>query len=263
MNRLEQYLKSARSRKEKIVCAFLTLGFPSIAATEKLIQEFEKSGVGILELGFPYSDPLADGPTIQYASDQALKRAHIQLQDAFRLVARLRKKGARIPIVFFSYVNPILNFGFTKFAAKIKQSGFDGLIVPDLQPDEAHAMEKICRRKKVSLVHLIAPTTESKRMKQIAARSQSFIYYVSLRGVTGARQKLAKDLKTNIAKIKRATKKPVLVGFGVSSPAHVRQICKFADGVIVGSAIIDSIRKSGGNLTKTVRFANALVRAAR
>lgn len=262
MNKLQAYLNECQKKQKKIVSVFLTLGFPTLGSTGKLISEFEKSGVGIIELGFPYSDPLADGPTIQYASDQALKRQHIHLQDSFRLAAKLRRAGSRIPLVFFTYVNPVLNFGFSKFIAQIKRSGFDGLIIPDLQPDEARGMEKICRKRGISLIHLISPTTEVKRMRRIAGRSQGFIYYVSLRGVTGARKNLANDLKSNIIKIKRMSRKPVLVGFGVSSSKQVRQICRFADGVIVGSAVIDSIRKNSDNLSRTTNFVASLVRAS-
>ena len=261
MNHLDRFLKTARRDRQKIVCAFLTLGFPSLKATEKLIVEFEKAGVGILELGFPFSDPLADGPTIQSASEYSLKR-HVRLRDAFELVARLRRRGSKIPIIFFSYFNPIYHAGIERLAGELRRSGFDGAIIPDLIPDEAAEVERAFRRKRLSLIHLIAPTTERKRMAWVAKKSHGFIYYVSLKGVTGARRALPADLQRNIRALKRLSGKPVLVGFGVSSARQVSQITRFADGVVVGSVIIDSLKKQAPHLGRTVSLVRSFVRAA-
>lgn len=259
-NRLIQTIAAVRCAKKKLFCAYLTLGFPNLALTRTLIPILEKAGTDILELGFPFSDPLADGPTIQFASDRALKN-HVSIRDAFRLVQELRKKGVRFPVLFFSYVNPILNHGVKRLARDLKSSGFDGLIIPDLSIEEGKSFERIFKRAGLCLVYLIAPTTRPARMKQIASRSEGFIYYVSLRGVTGARRFVSQDLAGNVRILKRISRKPVLVGFGVSRPEQVRQIGRLADGVIVGSAIVDQIRKSSKPPAAVKRLVSGLVRA--
>lgn len=262
MNPLTQTLRKKVKAGEKIVCAFLTLGYPSLAWTKKLIHGFEKSGVDVIELGFPFSDPLADGPTIQKASDSALRR-HVCLEDAFRLVRSLRKEGSKIPIIFFSYFNPMFHMGIKTFAKSLRQSGFQGVVVPDLPPEEAKSCEKVFQKLQLAQVYLIAPTTRPDRMRVIAQKSEGFIYYVSLRGVTGARKELPRDLSTQVKKLKRLSDKAVLVGFGVSSVHHVKQICQFADGVIIGSAIINSLSKSSPTVGKTVHFVKSIVHAAK
>ncbi len=261
MNRLRYVLKKSKTRKKKLVCAYLTAGFRSLSETEKLIIRFEQLGIDVIELGFPFSDPLADGPTIQYASDYALRKG-VTLAEVLRLVKRLRRRGCRVPIIFFSYFNPIQYLGVAKFARQLKSAGFDGVIIPDLIPEEAVNVERAVRKEGLSLVYLVAPTTEKHRMKWIARKSDGFVYYVSLRGVTGARKQLSKDMESVVRQLKRYSSKPVLVGFGVSTPSHVREICEFADGVIVGSAIVDSIRKDGRNLSKTSSLVRSLAKAA-
>lgn len=248
-----------KSRK-KLFCAFLTLGYPNLQATEKLIEGFAARGVDLIELGFPFSDPLADGPTIQYSSEVALRRG-VTVEDAFRVVRKVRKKGVTLPIFFFSYLNPIHHWGEEKFPFRLKKEGFDGLIVPDCPPDEEKPLWKAAKKAGIAPVFLVAPTTTPGRMRKIFARSQGFIYYVSLRGVTGARKALAGDLKKNLAKLRRLGKKPVLVGFGVSSPEQARKISRVSDGVIVGSAIVEKLRHSGGKLGPVFSFVEALVRS--
>ena len=259
-NRLVQKLEQSKSKGRKLFCAFLTLGFPSVKATEKLIEGLAARGVDLVELGFPFSDPLADGPTIQFSSESALKRG-VTIEDAFRVVRNLRKRGVTIPIVFFSYLNPIYRYGEKEFPFRLKREGFDGLLVPDCPPDEDHELWKACKRSDLASVFLVAPTTTETRMRKIFARSQGFLYYVSLRGVTGARKSLPSDLIRNLKKLRRLGRKPVLVGFGVSSPEQVKRIARVSDGVIVGSAIVDRLRKSGGRLKPVFTFAESLVRA--
>ena len=252
----------ALSPKQKLFCAFLTLGYPSLKATEELIKQFEKSGVDIIELGFPFSDPLADGPTIQYSSEQAIKSG-VKIHHAFEMVARLRKQGCQVPILFFTYLNPIYHFGLKNFARKAAQSGFDGVIVPDLPPEEEPEFSKECSRLDIAQVFLVAPTTAPDRALMIARASRGFIYYVSLRGVTGARKSVAVDLKKNLAQLKRFTNKPVLIGFGVSSPEQAKKLSGMSQGVIVGSAIVDILRKSGGKTGPAVKFVQSMVQAVK
>ncbi len=234
-------INAAKRKKRKLFCVFLTLGYPSVAATERLILSSEKAGVDIIELGFPFSDPLADGPTIQYSSEQALKK-HVTIKDAFALVRRLRQKGVKVPIVFFGYFNPVFSYGGKAFARDARSAGMDGLIIPDLPPEEEPKFQKACRKQKLHMVQLVAPTTADSRAKMLVQKSQGFIYYVSLRGVTGARKALPSDLKAHLAKLKRITAKPVLAGFGISTPEQARAISKMSDGVIVGSAVIEHLK---------------------
>lgn len=261
-NRLLEKIGENRRRRQKIFCAFLTLGYPSLRATHRLIREFEKAGVDILELGIPFSDPLADGPTIQFSSERALKQ-NVSLEDAFRLVARLRKEGSRLPILAFSYLNPIFHYGPKRFAARAAQAGFDGLIVPDLPPEEEAGLQKECRRAGLLQIFLVAPTTEKNRAQKIARRSRGFIYYVSLRGVTGARKSLSGDIRRSLGKRGWRARKPVLVGFGVSAPEQARALSRIAGGVIVGSAIIDRLRQSRGRTGAAVRFIRKMVQAVK
>lgn len=241
-NFLDQKIAVAKKTKRKLFCVFLTLGYPSLAATERLILSSEKAGVDIIELGFPFSDPLADGPTIQYSSEQALKKP-IAIKDAFALVRRLRQKGSKIPVVFFGYFNPVLSYGTKDFARDARAAGMDGLILPDLPPEEEGAFHRSCRKQKLHFVQLVAPTTKDARAKMLVGKSQGFVYYVSLRGVTGTRKVVPSDLKAHLTKLKKMTSKPVLAGFGVSTPEQASAISKMSDGVIVGSAVIEHLKR--------------------
>lgn len=262
MNELTKQLSISVRKKEKIVCIFLTLGYPSMSQTENLILDCEKMGVDVIELGVPFSDPLADGPTIQRSSDYALKHG-VSLNDAFRLVKKLRGKGLRIPIVLFSYYNPIFHMGIERFSRQLKTCGFQGTVVPDLPPEEADDYQRRLRKLGLVSVYLVAPTTDPKRLRHIAQKSEGFIYYVSLRGVTGARKQIANDVAVHVSRLKRLTKKPVLVGFGVSSPNHVRQICRTADGVIAGSAVIQLLSRPRIGFRKAIALIQSLVNAAK
>ncbi len=241
-NLLTVKINEAQKKKQKLFCVFLTLGYPGIAATERLILSSEKAGADIIELGFPFSDPLADGPTIQYSSEQALKK-HVTIKDAFAVVRRLRQKGSKIPILFFGYFNPVFSYGGKDFARDARSAGLDGLIIPDLPPEEETEFQKACRKQRLQFVQLVAPTTADKRAKMLARKSQGFVYYVSLRGVTGARKALPANLKAHLAKLKRMTAKPVLAGFGISTPEQARAISRMSDGVIVGSAVIEHLKR--------------------
>lgn len=259
-NRLLLKTREARKKSEKLFCAFLTLGFPNLKATEKLIWEFEKMGVDILELGFPFSDPMADGPTIQYSSEVALKNG-VQMEDAFKLVKKVRAQGCRLPILFFTYLNPVFHYGVKNFAKQAKRAGFDGLIIPDAPPEEERELTLACRKLSLSRVYLVAPTTEKKRAALIARHSEGFIYYVSLRGVTGARKALASDIKRNLKTLKGITPKPVLIGFGVSSPQQSRDLGHVSEGVIVGSAIVEKLRHAKGDIKPAVQFVRQMIKA--
>lgn len=251
-NRIHQATQAAHAERRKIFCAFLTAGFPSLKITESLILEFDRHGVDVLELGFPFSDPLADGPTIQYASEQALKN-RVTVSQALHLVKSIRKQGVKLPIVFFTYLNPIHRFGYERFVKQAAAAGIDGLLVPDLPLEEESRLSALCRKHGLLQIFLIAPTTSKDRSRLIVRKSEGFIYYVSLRGVTGARNALPADIKQHIQQIKRGTQKPVLVGFGVSNPKQAARLSRYSDGVIIGSAIIDCLRRRQGK-QKAIQF---------
>ena len=252
-NRITQTLSQASRARRKLFCAFLTLGYPNLAFTKRLIKEMGAAGVDLVELGFPFSDPLADGPVIQKASEHALRKK-VSLKDAFRLARELRKEGCGIPLIFFSYYNPILHYGAARFAAELRKNGFDGIICPDLPPDEDVFFAAAVKKQGLHNIYLTTPTTEPGRLKMITSKSSGFVYYVSLKGVTGMRKSLSSDLGRQIARVKKVTSKPVLIGFGISIPAHAKKACAVSDGVIVGSAIVNKIEQSGGRLPGVLRF---------
>lgn len=259
-NRLLRKTREAYRNKRKLLCAYITLGYTNLSVTRKLLLGLARAGVDILELGFPFSDPLADGPTIQHASERAL-RHHITVDVACRMVAAARKSGVEIPILFFSYVNPILQYGARRFSRRIKSAGFDGVIVPDLPPDEDPSFVRQMERAGLCHVHLAAPTSSERRMKFLAARSDGFVYYVSRRGVTGERRAFEKGLAPQVNRLRAFSHKPVLIGFGVSTPAQARTASRIADGVVVGSAFISALGRAGGKTEAVINLARRFSRA--
>lgn len=242
MNRIENKFRELRRAKKKAFIAFITAGYPSLAVTERLILEFAKKGVDIIELGVPFSDPMSDGPVIQESSQAALDK-NVHLIDILKLVKKARRK-TRLPIALMTYYNPVFCFGEEKFAQVASSCGVDGVIIPDLPPDEGRSFMRLANKYGLDVICFISPTTSAKRASYIAAQARGFIYYVSLTGVTGERKQLPADLKGHIRLIKRLTHKPVCVGFGVSNASQVKQVGKIADGVIVGSAIVKKIKEN-------------------
>jgi tryptophan synthase alpha chain len=244
MSRISRAFKQLRSKRKSAFIAFLTAGYPDLAATEKLVLEFERCGVDIIELGIPFSDPMADGPVIQESSQEALKH-NIRLIDVLAMVKRIRRHSD-IPLLFMTYYNPIFCMGEDKFIREAAKAGLDGIIIPDLPLEEGNSLTRAARKAGIDNILFVAPTTEQSRLKSIAKAAAGFIYYISLAGVTGERKALPLDISSHVRKIKKMTGTPVCVGFGVSSAAQVRQIQSVADGVIVGSAIIRKIKECKG-----------------
>ncbi len=235
-NRIDQKFKELKRQKKKALILFITAGDPSLAFNEKLVLQFEKDSVDMVELGVPFSDPLADGPVIQESSRRALLR-RTTLSKILTTVGKIREKS-EIPLLLMSYLNPILHFGPERFARSARKAGVDGLIVPDLPPEEETYLAPLLRRHGINLVYFLAPTSTARRRRAVYRKARGFIYYVSLTGVTGARRGLAATLEKNLSRIKKETRIPVCVGFGISDPAAARQAAWWADGVIVGSAIV-------------------------
>lgn len=245
MNRIDQKFQELKRQNKKAFIIFITCGYPNLKITEKLIKEFAKIRVDIIELGVPFSDPLADGPIIQESSEAALK-SKINLKCILNLVKRIRKE-VEMPISLMSYYNPILCFGEKRFLKEAYRAGVDGIIIPDLPPEEARNFIRYANKFNLATIFFLSPTSTLQRIKLVSYVSKGFIYYVSLTGVTGPRKVLSSDLVDNLKMIKRYTNKPVCVGFGVSIPSQVREIYKIADGVIVGSAIIKKIKENLNN----------------
>jgi len=244
MNRIAKKFQKLQRQGKKAFIAYIMAGDPSLAVTKKLILELENKGVDIIELGVPFSDPLADGPTIQKASERGLK-SRTTLTSVFNLVRNARRE-TQMPIVLMLYYNLVFHYGLKRFVEMAVRSGIDGAIIPDLPPEESKELRDIAKKRKLSIIHLLAPTSSMERIKNIAAISTGFIYYVSLTGTTGARSKLPEGLSENLRKIKKITKKPVCAGFGISTRGQVKAVSKINDGVIVGSAIVKVIEKNIG-----------------
>lgn len=242
MNRIERKFRELKSNGRKALITFITAGDPDLEMTFNLVLEMERRGADIVELGVPFSDPLADGTTIQRASQRALNNK-IKLKDILKLVYKLRQK-TEIPIILMSYLNPVYKYGWEEFARMCRKTGVDGIIIPDLVPEEAEDWLKVARHYKLSTIFLAAPTSPLERIKKIANKSTGFLYYVSLTGVTGARDRLNSRVIESLKAIKSITDRPVACGFGISNPEQARKVSRYSDGVIVGSAIIDLIERS-------------------
>lgn len=259
MNRIEIKFRQLKKTGRKAFIAFITAGDPNLAATQQLVLNFERAGVDIVELGIPFSDPLADGLTIQASSQRALQKG-VTLERIFSLVKKIRETSD-IPVALMTYTNPVFYYGEERFLTQAKQCGVDGLIIPDLPPEEARDLIQSARKKNISLIFFISPTTTKQRMKHIIKASSGFIYYVSLTGVTGAREGIAPLILRQVSLVKKMTNKPICVGFGISNPDQVRKVGQIADGVIVGSAIVKEIARNTGksdSIKKVTNFVSRL-----
>ncbi|MCC5933121.1 MAG: tryptophan synthase subunit alpha [Balneolales bacterium] len=241
--------KVFRNRKpdEKIMNLFITAGFPAKSETVDLILAYEKNGADIIELGMPFSDPLADGPTIQYSSEVALA-AGLMMDDIFEMVSQVRK-SSDIPIVLMGYLNPLLYYGIEPFFTRCAETGVDGLILPDVPVEESALLAEASETCKVPLIYLVAPNSTDERMKLVDERSGGFVYCVSVTGVTGARSgdEVEQSVNRFIERVNQnITRNPVLVGFGISSHADAMHISRKTDGFVVGSALINNIRENYG-----------------
>ena len=239
----------------KALIAYITAGYPDYKATAKIAATLAECGCDIIELGIPFSDPMADGATIQKASYQALQQG-ITPQACLEIAADIRKKIAT-PLIFMTYYNPVLNYGLKAFCRSCVKAGINGLIVPDLPPEEGLELEKITRKDNIDLIYLLAPTSTDERITVVASRSQGFIYLVSLTGVTGTRNTLSPELESFVKRVKEKAGLPLCVGFGISTPEHARRVAAIADGVIIGSRLIQLIEEDE-TLTSLKTFVTSL-----
>jgi tryptophan synthase alpha chain len=242
MSRLADRFAALRARGEKALIPFVTAGDPDLATTEALVPALALAGADAIELGVPYSDPMAEGPTIQRASERALKSG-TSLRKVLQLVERLRSR-VEIPLVLMGYANNLLAMGEQEFATAAAAVGVDGLIAVDLPPEEGESLHGALRARGVDPILLAAPTTQPDRLEMLAKKTAGFLYFVSLTGTTGARSALSASLEREVRAVRAVSDVPVCVGFGVSTPEHAARIAAFADGVVVGSALVDRIERA-------------------
>lgn len=243
-----------------LIC-YLTVGYPSLAATRRLVPLLAAAGCDLVELGIPFSDPLADGATIQRATHQALLNG-VTPRQCLDLAADVHRATA-VPLAFMTYYNLLLNHGLDDFCARANASGVGGLIIPDLPPDEAEALRTAANAHDVSLVHLLAPTSTERRIRVVTERSQGFIYLVSLTGVTGARESLPTELEAFVARVREVATQPLAVGFGISTAEQAARVARIADGVIVGSRLLQVVEHDDEDFTQAVAFTQGLKAAIR
>jgi tryptophan synthase alpha chain len=244
-SRLDATFGALRARRERALVAYFTAGDPSLAITRKLVVEAARRGADVIELGIPFSDPLADGPVIQRATQRALA-AGVTLPRVLELVREMRGEVS-VPLVFLTYYNPILAFGLKAFCRTSVEAGIDGVIVADLPPEESGPLRAEAVAAGLDLIHLVAPTSTPERMRRIARASEGFVYMVSLTGVTGERAALAPELTQQLRALRAITTKPVCVGFGIGTPEQAALVGQLADGVIVGSAIVRLVEQHGAS----------------
>src|SRR6266478_2302847 len=255
----ETFAELKRSRRGAFI-PFITAGDPDLTVTELLLVELAAAGADIIELGVPFSDPVADGETIQRASERALRNG-VTLGDALACAARAKQR-IDVPIVLFSYFNPLLKFGEERLAKKAKQAGVDAILVTDLVPEEAQTWTDTLVQCNLDPIFLVAPTTSDNRLKRIARQARGFVYAVSRAGVTGARDEISRDAEALVKRVRSVTDLPVAVGFGISTAEQVRKVWRFADAAVIGSAIVREIEKLTGsqNLVSRIgEFARSLL----
>tara|TARA_R110002073_G_scaffold52938_7_gene137125 strand:+ start:768 stop:1592 length:825 start_codon:yes stop_codon:yes gene_type:complete len=262
MNRINKTFTTLKAQNKKALIPFITAGDPEPALTVPLMHKLVQKGADILELGVPFSDPMADGPTIQRSSERALKH-NVSLEDVLTMVSEFRKTDMATPVILMGYANPIEAMGYAKFTDKAKVCGIDGVLTVDYPPEECEEWVKHLTRNKIDAIFLLSPTTPQKRIEQVAKLAQGYIYYVSLKGVTGAAHLDLNSVKNMLTQLRSSISIPIGVGFGIRDGAMAKAVSELADAVVVGSRLIEEIEKSSstelldnvGNLLKSLRDA--------
>jgi tryptophan synthase alpha chain len=244
LEHISQAFVTARAAGRAALMPYYTLGYPTPEGSLAVVEAIARSGADLIELGLPFSDPLADGPTIQHSTQVALEQG-MTIARCLEMVASLRRRGVAQPLLLMGYFNPILAYGVERFVGDAASAGSAGLITPDLPPEEAASLAAACQATGLANVFLLAPTSTPERIAVVTRHATGFVYLVSVAGVTGARHTLPPDLQDFIQRVRAVTDKPLAVGFGISTPEQVRAVGQFADGVIVGSAVISAARQNG------------------
>jgi tryptophan synthase alpha chain len=236
MNRIENAFAQLQAKKKKAFIPYVVAGVPGIEETVELVVELEKLGADIIELGYPFSDPMADGVVNQAAANRALELG-VDADVYFSIVEKIRLRS-QVPLIAFSYLNPLFKLGFEIFVQRAKTAGMDGILIVDMPVEESEEMQMLCRREDLSLIFLVAPTTTPDRLTQVLKAASGFLYYISRTGITGERDSFQAGFESKVVALKAASKLPVVVGFGISKPDQVRTVCRLTDGVVVGSALV-------------------------
>ena len=241
--RIEETFARLKAEGRTGFVAFLTVGYPDVESTLRIVPALIEGGADVIELGVPFSDPLADGPKIQKASFHALQQG-VTVETCLDVVRKLRASGVEAPIVPMGYYNPLLAYGLERFTKDAAEAGVDGLIVVDLPPEESDEMLAACEAAGLRLIYLVAPTSTEERIREVARRASGFVYCVGVTGVTGERDEIAPGLAEFVGRVRNATNLPIAVGFGISLPKHFEAVARIADAAVIGSAIIDEIARS-------------------
>ncbi len=249
LSALEAAFARARTERRATFMPFFTIGYPDLPTSLEVILALVEAGADAVELGVPFSDPLADGPTIQHSSQVALEKG-TRVADCIAAVRTLRERGVQVPLVLMGYFNPVLAYGLERYAHDAAQAGASGFIVPDLPPEEAGELAAQCSANGLALIPLLAPTSTPERIRLVTAQAHGFVYLVSVTGVTGARDTLPPDLADYVRRVRGITPLPLAVGFGISRPEQVRIVARLADGVVVASALIRLMESGGLNAVR-------------
>ncbi len=257
MSRLKTAIQNRLKQGQKCFVAYLTAGDPDLSATASYVEALVRGGADIIELGIPFSDPLADGPVNQRAAERALEKK-VSLKQILALIPEIRKRCPDVPLVLFSYMNPIYAMGFERFAKEAKVMTADAVLVVDLPPEESHDYRRILHAHQLDTIFLASPTSNEERMRIVDENSSGFIYYVSRTGVTGEQASVSGSLSSELQLLRRVSKLPVMVGFGISNAAQAKEAVKDADGVIVGSAIVRLIEEGKDTERRLTEFAQSI-----
>ncbi len=261
MNRIDAKFAALKKKGEAALIPFVTAGDPDMATSLKILRALEEGGADAIELGVPFSDPMADGATIQRASERALKGG-ATLPRVLEMVRKFRRQST-VPLILFGYYNPIFRYGLKRFVRDAVAVGVDGILCVDLPPEESGELGRHAAKAGLDMIFLLAPTSDGERIRLVARKGRGFIYYVSVTGVTGARQQLESRLQSQVERIRRYSRLPVGVGFGISKPEHAARIAAFADAAVVGSALIAELEKTARNADKPKRAAAFVARLKR
>jgi tryptophan synthase alpha chain len=244
MSRIHSTWEQLAATGRRALILYLTIGFPERESALELVPRLIAAGADMVELGVPFSDPLADGATVQRATERALKNG-VNVPYCLATVRQLREQGVVVPLLFMGYLNPLLQYGLERFCADAQRAGLDGLIIPDLPAEESADLYAACCAHDLDLIQLLAPTSTDSRIAHVTAHASGFIYCVSLTGITGARTALPAELPAFLSRVRTQTQTPLAVGFGISQPEHARQVAQLADGVVVGSALLNAVEQAG------------------
>ena len=240
MSRLTEKFNELSKKKKKALVSFVSACDPDYECSEKIINMLPSQGVDIIEIGLPFSDPMADGPVIQRSSQRAIKSG-FTVKKLFNIVKNFRSNDTKTPIILMGYFNTIFQYGLEKFFLSAAKSGVDGLIIVDLPPEEELLIEEYKNNTEISIIRLLTPTTDKKRLNRIVKSASGFLYYVSIMGITGTKKPTIQKVKSSVNIIKKTTKLPIVVGFGINNPKQIKQISEFADGTVVGSSLVKFI----------------------